>query len=53
MPMHASSSPEERLSQLVDGLISGFEELLSTLRSHVENEKALQERIEFAADEVS
>lgn len=51
--MTASSVPEDRLSQLIDSLISGFQVLLSTLSAHVDNEKVLRERIEFAADEVS
>jgi hypothetical protein len=51
--MNASPDPEDRLSHLVESLITGFEELLSIVRVQVDSEKALREKIEFAANEVS
>ncbi|KAK7894688.1 hypothetical protein LTR67_005427 [Exophiala xenobiotica] len=49
--MNASPDPEDRLSHLVESLITGFEELLSIVRVQVDSEKALREKIEFAANE--
>lgn len=53
LPMSASQSPEARLTHLVEALISGFEELFTLVRGQVDNEKALRDRVEFAANEVS
>ncbi|OAP59582.1 hypothetical protein AYL99_06880 [Fonsecaea erecta] len=48
--MHASP-PDISESAIIDALISGFDALLSTVRAHIKNEKALRERLEFAANE--
>ena len=48
-----SNSTDKDLPQLVDDLVAGFETLLSTVGEHIENEKALRDRLEFAANEVS
>ncbi|KIW77800.1 hypothetical protein Z517_07633 [Fonsecaea pedrosoi CBS 271.37] len=42
---------DPNLSAIIDALISGFDALLSGVRAHIENEKALKERLEFAANE--
>jgi hypothetical protein len=48
-----ATSADESPSLLVDTLISGFETLLVTLRQTSVNERALRERLDFAANEVS
>lgn len=53
IPMVASPDSEDRLPHLVESLISGFEELRSIVRIQFDSEKALREKIEFAANEVS
>ncbi|KIW50400.1 hypothetical protein PV05_11990 [Exophiala xenobiotica] len=49
--MVASPDSEDRLPHLVESLISGFEELRSIVRIQFDSEKALREKIEFAANE--
>ncbi|KIW90304.1 uncharacterized protein Z519_08948 [Cladophialophora bantiana CBS 173.52] len=49
--MNVPPPPDASQSALIDSLISGFDALLSTVRAHIENEKALRERLEFAANE--
>lgn len=53
IPMNASSSSKDHSSPLIDSLVSGFETLLTTVRAHIDNEKVLRERLDFAANEVS
>ena len=51
-PMNASSHPDNRLFDLVDSLIAGFEELVSVVSLQTETEKTLKARIDLAANEV-
>ncbi|KIW35537.1 uncharacterized protein PV07_02227 [Cladophialophora immunda] len=46
-----ATPPDASQSAIIDTLISGFDALLSTVRAHIENEKALRERLDFAASE--
>lgn len=50
--MNASLESADRLLDLVDCLIAGFEELVSLVSFQAENEKTLKSRIELAANEV-
>ncbi|KIV80769.1 hypothetical protein PV11_08247 [Exophiala sideris] len=49
--MNAPSVPENRLFDLVDSLIAGFEDLVTVISLQAENEKTLKAKIELAANE--
>jgi hypothetical protein len=50
--MSVSLPDDERLSNLIDSLTSGFEALFEAVRDHNETAKAFKQRLDFAADEV-
>lgn len=51
--MSPAQPPEDLLKRLVEDLVFLFEELLPVVQTQIDNEKALGERVQFAANEVS